>query len=553
MNFGIGKMKPCGNSHYHKYSHCKNGDDMKHVCHDFSGDCNLEKEWHYDLNNLNHAGFKFTVAEKFDKTLPNCTSVVHMFSPPCSLKYLKLIAPKCINGSAMGIQQTKCITKIGILPEATSVSSWNQQMNDYSVKHEIKLYAPKATKWSTAFASDMNKPGYPDVFEFVCDSMEIGDTLFGAWAAQQNRFEVRLDEDGNYCMLTDKSEVSRRFITFPKLKTGKQMFGGASLDKDYVIAVCRDLPDWSNDGSEHIIQLRFHPDWKYDKELNLELKKIDKTWESAIDLDEEITKDKGWHIARWNENYDKWPLFYPWTGKWDHSASFTKNEVISPAFIEKIDLENIILPDGFQRCKFLEDNGTQYIDTGCFLDNETGMYVIAKQINYVKRSNPPMGVADKTKIYISVPEWNKDNSSYLWWDGAPYSIFVSFEKQRWYGHGSIYEGCTNWLNSKKSFILTSHEQTWEKTLDDFVNQPVSNIHIFPLFNINKDHSYSATGWNGRIYRAKISQGSEIIHDYIPCLDTNGRPCMYDILGTGTVEENSFYNMGDGEDFSYELA
>lgn len=563
MNFGMGKMRPLGHNHYHKYSHARGTNDLNQVCPDYLYDCDLNEEWYYDLENLRSGNLALRKAKKFDKTLPKCTGMVHMFSASPTIEYLKVYAPICKAANAMGIQQTKCITKIGILPEATTVANWDQQKNTYGTKHVVKLYAPKAIYWNSAFASDMNKPGYPDVFEIICDGMENGTNLFGAWSAQQNRFESRLDEDGNYCMITGKPEASRKLTTFPKLKnSGTNMFGGASLDKDYAIAVLRDLPDWSNDSGTHNFQISIHPDWTYDKELNLELKKIDKTWESPIELDEEVITDKGWHITRWNETWDKWPQFYPWNSKWDHSGSFTKNEVLSPAFIERINLNDIVLPEGYQRCLFLEDNGTQTIDTGYISDNETGIYVIAKQIRYVNRSNPPMAAANlyygENCCCMSAPEWNKNKSSYIWWNSinSYSSIAVPWTtntKVYWSGHGSIYEGKTNWLNSRKTNVITSWEDTWEKDLTELTIAINTTIHIFPLFKIGKDHSYQKTGWNGRIYRAKISQGESIVHDYIPCLDTNGRPCLYDILGTGTTEENTYYNILDGEDFTYELA
>lgn len=54
-------------------------------------------------------------------------------------------------------------------------------------------------------------------------------------------------------------------------------------------------------------------------------------------------------------------------------------------------------------------------------------------------------------------------------------------------------------------------------------------------------------WNGLIYRAKISEGTEIIRDFIPCLDPDGKPCMYELL-----EGKTYYNQGTGADFTYKL-
>lgn len=58
---------------------------------------------------------------------------------------------------------------------------------------------------------------------------------------------------------------------------------------------------------------------------------------------------------------------------------------------------------------------------------------------------------------------------------------------------------------------------------------------------------------GRIYSAKISEGTEIVRNFIPCLDDTGTPCMYD-----TVSHTAFYNQGasaeeGGKDFLYKLS
>ena len=61
-------------------------------------------------------------------------------------------------------------------------------------------------------------------------------------------------------------------------------------------------------------------------------------------------------------------------------------------------------------------------------------------------------------------------------------------------------------------------------------------------------NYNAnTYYTGYIYRAKISQGTEIVRDFVPCLDTDGKPCMRDV-----INGVDYYNQGTGADFEYEL-
>jgi hypothetical protein len=46
---------------------------------------------------------------------------------------------------------------------------------------------------------------------------------------------------------------------------------------------------------------------------------------------------------------------------------------------------------------------------------------------------------------------------------------------------------------------------------------------------------------GRIYEAQFTNGTKITRDLIPCLDFNGRPCMFD-----KISRKTFYNQGTGE-------
>ena len=48
------------------------------------------------------------------------------------------------------------------------------------------------------------------------------------------------------------------------------------------------------------------------------------------------------------------------------------------------------------------------------------------------------------------------------------------------------------------------------------------------------------GFWGRIYGCKHYNGDKLIQDLVPCLDSAGVPCMYDL-----VEKKTFYNQGTG--------
>lgn len=67
--------------------------------------------------------------------------------------------------------------------------------------------------------------------------------------------------------------------------------------------------------------------------------------------------------------------------------------------------------------------------------------------------------------------------------------------------------------------------------------PVNNtIH---LFGVNRDGS-NVTNFDMRIYYAVISKGETIVRHFVPALDADGTPCMWD-----KISQAFFYNIGTG--------
>ena len=62
-----------------------------------------------------------------------------------------------------------------------------------------------------------------------------------------------------------------------------------------------------------------------------------------------------------------------------------------------------------------------------------------------------------------------------------------------------------------------------------------------LFTTNRNNNAHIAAFIGKIYYAKINNGQgEMTLNCIPCLDTEGVPCMFDL-----VSRKSFYNKGNG--------
>lgn len=195
---------------------------------------------------------------------------------------------------------------------------------------------------------------------------------------------------------------------------------------------------------------------------------------------------------------------------------------------------NYNLPAGFKKCVYLQSDGTQWIDTGVIPDNETGLYFKGLQLTY--GNFVPFGVTEGNNG-IHPPRFNNKDLYYKW--GGTSVKMMTWDK----ADDLIFHSLLNLYNSK--IAKFDSEDT---DIESFITSQAGTYTIpIRLFSYNFKGSYSADygKWAGRIYRAQITQGTNLIHDYVPCLDVNNRPCMYDLIG-----EETLYNQSGGTEFTY---
>lgn len=198
------------------------------------------------------------------------------------------------------------------------------------------------------------------------------------------------------------------------------------------------------------------------------------------------------------------------------------------------------LPAGFKKCVYLQSDGTQWIDTGVVPNNETGLF--CKTIKLDNSNTSMFGVRDNDSSAIMTPYVGGKSISYRWKAEGKDNIYT-LDKAGDY----IFSSFLNFYNDRLAKI-DSEDTDWATSLSGILENYTQSIW---LFSTNFKGSFGTNGkYAGRIYRAQITQGDTLIHDYVPCLDANGRPCMYDIIGVGNVEDNAYYNQSGGTEFSY---
>lgn len=592
---GISKMRPCGHHHYYKYAHAKNRDDLLAVHNNdtFIKD-EIRKTFDFSLYNFDGTTSSLfgttTTIEKFILSCPKITSMKNMFNmkdkdievffKDMNWSNVENVQRMYYDARPKSIQEDfetgttnfngflgnsafiwhllekredgqKYLSYFEFLDKAESaetclngtghLNGWTSFYLDEKYKFENLKYA---------WAMFINNWPYNNTWlrkaNFNLKSLISGNAMF-----QQNAGLTEFSSDEDMANLEDAQQMfaccnaltqifpNRDSFSLPKLKKADRMFGpstngtayglGAPLDKPSILKLCNALPDWSSDNSTtYLITLSAHVDLANDVDVNLALKKVDMKYNEYVPLPEEVTKDKGWDMKM------------VWSG------TSTENEVISPKIITLLD-SSIQLPDGYTRLEYLKSNGTQYINTGYIPSNTTGLYVIAKQMG--DNDSFSMGCGNKTSSEAFLiprhPKAAGKRRGFAWGKWKEYDYFSG-------GFGKCHEGYLNFQNSRIAKMTIDIEigydvsVDFESALDTLSFTPTLPIYIFTTSHV------SGTGekWDGRIYRAKISEGTEIIHDYIPCLDANGKPCLYDILGTGTTEENTYYNLGTEADFTY---
>lgn len=532
MIYGLSKMRPVGHHHIYKYAHATNSSDLKRIAPSetkayINYEITEDGRHYFPLTNLRRPDnycFASAKLKYFEDKLPLVETSNHLFSGS-ALEKIEIentgFKQYSMATAIPGIQM-KPATPVDYKLKFFNVGTLHATVQQSTIRpgSNIQIYAPKAHTMVSIFeaygvTTFQSSPSTTMNIEIDCRNVKDA-SYFAYYSTQVDELTFPIDEDGNHTFGSGKPEVARIYTTFPKLEQGKNMFDRARLTKNYTLAILNDLPDWSNDTVSHLISLGIHRDHKYDKELNLALKLIDNNCETPIIIPEEqITSNKGWTLSLYFE-----------------SAAATGNEIICDDFLNKLELDSIQLPNGYKRCEYLESTGTQYINTEYLMTDSTGIWNIAKLIT---DTDPVTVGCAQNSINIYPPRWSywNNNSYYAW--GSANNMSIK-------GNKSSFESSLNYLNDKKAILVTEPSTSYSYDLGSLTTFPTVPLYIFGRNN----NGTLSNIWKGRIYRVKISEGSEVVRDYIPCLDGDGVPCMRDI-----IQGVDYRNNGSGN-FLYKL-
>ena len=165
------------------------------------------------------------------------------------------------------------------------------------------------------------------------------DTMFGNCTSLTS-FSIDVPKLSNgYRMFRGCSNLTTFNSSLPSLSSADGMFYGAKLNKQSALHIIDTIPTYTS-GTHKI-------------EIGLNANELD---EIFIEEMKNSLIDKGWTPS------------FTWNGEAPRD---------NQPFIEQFD-EEIILPEGYSRCEYLEDTGVQWINTEYVPTNNTGLWTLAK-------------------------------------------------------------------------------------------------------------------------------------------------------------------------------
>lgn len=178
------------------------------------------------------------------------------------------------------------------------------------------------------------------------------------------------------------------------------------------------------------------------------------------------------------------------------------------------------LPVEYQEVEYLESTGTQWIDTGVTINTAT----------------------DDVEFIFQ----NTESAVYKWFFGehdnnARFGLGSgdgANKRNVAYGNNTYKVADTQMYNTQHTFVANQSGVFIDGTkIANFASFASSST--LYLFNLNlSGGNYTAAT---KVWSFKQSRNGALIRDFIPVLDWNDRPCMYD-----KVTDELFYNQGTGE-------
>ena len=179
------------------------------------------------------------------------------------------------------------------------------------------------------------------------------------------------------------------------------------------------------------------------------------------------------------------------------------------------------LPEGYTALKYIQSSGTQYIDTGRKLTQDSDITIDFRIVGEIYRDAGIFG-SRESALKNNLTLFQNKNPIVFSGD------FSEYQKHRFTAASSL-ERTKIRMNKAGVWVNDILKKSWSDVAD--FETPTNGL-IFDVGNNN---------WSGnkavmRLYSYTDGDAQRLA----PCLDANGVPCLYDLIG-----KTALYNQGAG--------
>ena len=178
------------------------------------------------------------------------------------------------------------------------------------------------------------------------------------------------------------------------------------------------------------------------------------------------------------------------------------------------------LPEGYTALEYIQSSGSQYIDTGRKLTQDSDITIDFSIVGGINRS---------AGIFGSRESASKNNLTLILDMDARFLVDFSEYRQHRFITAASLERTKIQINKAGVWVNDILRTSWSDVAD--FETPTNGL-IFDIGNNN---------WTGnkavmRLYSYTDGDAQRLV----PCLDANGVPCLYDLIG-----KTALYNQGAG--------
>ena len=177
------------------------------------------------------------------------------------------------------------------------------------------------------------------------------------------------------------------------------------------------------------------------------------------------------------------------------------------------------LPEGYTALEYIQSSGSQYIDTGRKLTQDSDITIDFMIVGEINRN---------AGIFGSRESASKNNLALF--QGTSPNVFSGdfseYQQHRFQTASSLNRTKIR-MNKTAIWVNDILKKFWSDVAD--FETPTNGL----IFNVG-NNNWSGNNAVMRLY--SYTDGS--VQQLVPCLDTNGVPCLYNIIGKATL-----YNQG----------